>query len=57
MNATILAGSKIGRNCVIAAHSVVKGDFPDCCVIAGAPARIVKVYNSSTGAWEKVKYK
>jgi len=55
MNATILAGTHIGKNCVIAAHSVVKGDFPDYCVIGGVPARIIKKYNNNTGEWEKVR--
>ena len=35
MNVTVLAGSHIGKNCVVAAHSVVKGDYPDFCVIGG----------------------
>ena len=45
MNATILAGTQIGKNCVVAAHSVVKGNFPDYCVIGGIPGRILKIYN------------
>lgn len=53
MNATILAGTHIGRNCVIAAHSVVKGIYPDFCVIGGVPSRIIKRYNDKTGKWEK----
>lgn len=39
----ILAGSEIGSGCVIAANSVVKGKFPKNCLIAGAPAKIIKV--------------
>lgn len=54
MNATILAGSRIGKNCVVAAHSVVKGEYPDYCVIGGIPSHILKMYNANTGAWEKV---
>lgn len=54
MNATILAGSHIGTNCVVAAHSVVKGNFPDCCVIGGIPARILKRYDFQTQKWVKV---
>lgn len=53
INATVLANTSIGKNCVIAAHSVVKGNFPDYCVIAGTPARIVKKYNMETGEWIK----
>lgn len=54
MNVTILAGSKIGKNCIVAAHCVVKGIFPDYCVIAGVPGRIVKQYNINTKEWEKI---
>ena len=53
MNATILAGSHIGKNVVVAAHSVVKGDFPDYCVCGGIPARIIRKYNFETEKWEK----
>jgi acetyltransferase-like isoleucine patch superfamily enzyme len=49
--AVILPGAKIGRNVVVAAGAVVRGDFPDHCVIAGAPARIVRRYAPGIG-WE-----
>lgn len=54
MNATILAGAHIGKNSVVAAHSVVKGNYPDFCVIGGVPARIIKQYNINTKKWERV---
>jgi acetyltransferase-like isoleucine patch superfamily enzyme len=38
---TVLRGSTIGRKCVVAAHSVVRGEIPDFSVAAGAPARVV----------------
>jgi len=38
----VLPGARIGRNVVIAAGSVVRGEFPDRCVVAGVPARIVR---------------
>jgi len=34
--------AKIGRNCIVGANSVVKGEFPDYSVIAGIPARVIK---------------
>lgn len=55
LNATILAGTKIGKNCVIAANAVVKGNFPDYCVIGGVPATIIRKYNEETGEWERQK--
>lgn len=54
----IMAGAVIGRQCIIGANSVVKcGQYPDYSVIAGAPAKIVKVYNNNTKKWEKAHEK
>jgi carbonic anhydrase/acetyltransferase-like protein (isoleucine patch superfamily) len=41
-NVTILKNTKIGNNCVVAAGSIVKGEFPDNVLIAGNPAQIIK---------------
>lgn len=49
----IQAGTILGKQCVVGANSVVRGVFPDYCVIVGAPAKIVKKYNTSTQTWEK----
>lgn len=40
-------GSSIGNGCVVAANSVVTKKFPDNCVIAGVPAKIIKYRNAS----------
>lgn len=50
----IQAGTKLGRHCVVGANSVVRGDFPDYCVIVGAPARIVKRYDLEQKIWVRV---
>lgn len=52
--AVVLPGSKLGKQCIIGANSVVKGTFQDNSVIVGNPARIVKRYNQQTGNWEKI---
>lgn len=39
-NSTILAGVRLGKGCVIAAGSVVSNDVPECCYVAGNPARV-----------------
>lgn len=57
-NSVILPGATIGCGCVIGANSVVKeGVYPDYCVLAGAPAKIIKRYNPATKNWEKVDQK
>lgn len=49
----IQAGTILGKQCVVGAGAVVRGHFPDYCVIVGAPAKIVKRYNSATYNWER----
>lgn len=39
---TILAGTNIGKHSVVAAGSVVSGNFPPFSVIGGIPAKIIK---------------
>lgn len=40
----ILKGAIIGNNCIVGAGSVVLGkEYPDNCIIAGNPARVVKI--------------
>ncbi len=55
--AALQAGTILGRQCIVGANSVVRGEFPDYCVIAGAPAKIVKRYNQQTKNWEKTDSK
>lgn len=55
--AKILAGTILGKQCIVGANAVVRGNFPDYCVIAGIPAKIVKRYNPLTKLWEKTNNK
>jgi acetyltransferase-like isoleucine patch superfamily enzyme len=41
----------IGRNCVIAANSVVTRSIPDYSLVAGLPARIIRQYDPETKTW------
>lgn len=52
-NSVILGSSVIGEGCVIAANSVVRGEFPPYSLIGGCPAKILKRYNGLTKRWEK----
>jgi serine acetyltransferase len=45
----ILPGTELGKNVVVAAGAVVRGTFPDHCVVAGVPARIIRRYLPTSG--------
>ncbi len=47
--AVILPGAVVGRNVVVAAGSVVRGQVPDNCVVAGVPAKIVRQHVPGAG--------
>jgi acetyltransferase-like isoleucine patch superfamily enzyme len=49
----ILPGSRIGRNVVVAAGAVVRGDVPDRCVVAGVPAKIVREHTQV--GWQRAR--
>jgi acetyltransferase-like isoleucine patch superfamily enzyme len=39
---SVLRGATVGHGCVLAAHTVVRGDVPPMSVVAGVPGRVVK---------------
>ena len=47
--AVVLPGARIGKHCVVAANSVVRGTFPSHSVIAGVPAKVVRAYDGIKG--------
>ncbi|MEV6106484.1 acyltransferase [Streptomyces sp. NPDC051940] len=49
----ILPGTRLGRNVAVAGGAVVRGTFPDHCVIGGVPARVLRRYEPGTG-WRAV---
>lgn len=49
--AIVLPGTRLGRNTVVAAGAVVRGDHPDHAVLAGVPAKVVRRYDLATG-WQ-----
>jgi len=53
MGARIMAGTRLGNNCVVGTNSVVIGEFPDYSVIVGSPAKIIKRYDFEICKWRK----
>ena len=49
--AIVLPGTRLGRNTVVGAGSVVRGDHPDHAVLVGAPAKAVRHWDPATG-WQ-----
>jgi serine acetyltransferase len=49
----VLPGSVIGRNVVVAAGAVVRGEIPDHCVIGGVPAKVIKDFSPEAG-WTRL---
>jgi len=46
--AAVLPGVTVGRNAVVAANAVVTKDVPDHAIVAGVPARVLKILPSPT---------
>ena len=55
--AVIQAGTILGKQCIVGSNAVVRGTFPDYCVIVGIPAKIVKRYDEKSAVWKKTNAK
>jgi len=53
----IQAGTILGEQCIVGASAVVKGVYPDYCVIVGNPARVIKRFDSKSKKWRKTNIK
>jgi acetyltransferase-like isoleucine patch superfamily enzyme len=51
----VMPNVRVGKYCVIGAHSVVTKDVPDYCVAAGNPAKILRRYDEAVGGWLAVE--
>lgn len=45
--ATILPGVTVGKHAIVGASAVVTHDVPDCAVVAGNPARVIKILDEA----------
>ena len=50
-HSTIEAGSVLGHDTLVAAHSRVRGQFPDFAMLAGSPARVVGDVREGDQRW------
>lgn len=50
-HSTIEAGTTLGHGCLVAAHSRVRGPFPDFAVLAGSPAQVVGDTRQADERW------
>ena len=54
----ILPGTHIGNKCIVAANAVVTGGtYPDKCVLAGNPAKIIRIWDDEKKKWRKYSEK
>lgn len=57
MGAKIMAGTKLGNNCIVGSNSVVVGEFQNFSVLAGVPAKVIKRYDFECGKWRRTNSK
>jgi acetyltransferase-like isoleucine patch superfamily enzyme len=50
VRSTVLRGTTMGSGCVLAAHAVARGSYPDDALIAGVPGRVVRKATSAPAA-------
>ena len=53
-NVVVLPGAHIGAGSIIGANAVVAGTIPENSIAAGAPARVIKRWDSTTNSWASV---
>lgn len=52
--ATIMPGVTLGEHCVVGANAVVTRSFPAFSMVAGCPARLIKIFSRKAGDWVTV---
>lgn len=54
-NAVVIEGVHVGKNAVVAAGAIVIDDVPDNAVVAGCPARVIKMKDEKAAAKTKLE--
>jgi acetyltransferase-like isoleucine patch superfamily enzyme len=49
----IMPNTRIGKGCIVTAHSYLKGDFPDFSIISGNPAKVIGDVREKDNEWIK----
>lgn len=57
MQAKVFGNLTVGRGSVVAAGAIVRKSVPPFAVVAGIPAKIVKLYDFAVGEWQSVRDK
>ncbi|MCB2109142.1 MAG: glycosyltransferase [Rhodobacteraceae bacterium] len=55
MNAVVSGQLTVGRGSVVGANSVLRQSIPPFSIAVGSPARVVRMWNPKTDAWEPVR--
>jgi len=56
INAVVTGNVTVGRGSVVGANTTVLKDVPPFSVVAGNPAKIIKMYNAETNSWERIRH-
>jgi acetyltransferase-like isoleucine patch superfamily enzyme len=51
---SIFGSVEIGRHCIIGAGSIITKSIPEYSVVVGAPGRVIKRYDRTSGSWQRV---
>lgn len=53
-NVTVVGPVSIGENAIVGANSVVTSNVKSNSIVAGVPAKLIKIYNAETRTWQRV---
>ena len=46
-----MPNTRIGKGCIVTAHSYLKGDYPDFSIISGNPAKVIGDVREKDNEW------